>query len=651
MLVAAATIAVAACTPGSEPEHPPTSTTATDPTVTSTTEDISEERPSTRDILDDLGGMPCPDSDFTCVTIEVPLDHDQPDDGATIPVTFAVLPASGETTGAFVTANGGPGVAGVAYADSYTSVLDPAITASYDIVFFDQRGTTLSGALSCPEAAVAWYHSDADTDTPAAEEALAAAAETFAADCVAEMGDAEMLGFLSTAQAIEDLEAFRAALRYENLVLYGESYGTQFAQTYAAAHPDRVQRMILDGTVDLTNTGFEYFAEQAAAAGRTLEWTLAACDDEPACAFDVATTASAAYDRLAALLAEEPIMVDFPLPQGGWEERSFEAADLEVVAAGQMYGEEDRMLFLRALAAFSGRSDLVPMLRLLYPNLGLDPADETVVPDPFYSDAVYYGVECLDYSYRSSTAQAAADAFFRAGDDLDGAPLGSLFYGDLPCVYWPHAPQNAARPQPLAAEGIPTLVLGAEADPATPYEQSASVSARLADGHLIRQTGGPHVIFGRGNPCPDDAVTAFVLDGTAPKPNTVCRGSVIGDYQPLLPVAVSDLGSAEEALLAIEAEIYYLPEYYYWDGADDTAAGCHLGGTVTATVGDTGYSFSFDGCGLAPGLLLDGTGSYDWDRDVFVLELSVSSAECEYTYRREEDRISVDDRCAADPFR
>ena len=55
---------------------------------------------TTQDLLDALGGVPCFDwSIFTCVTIEVPLDHFNPADTRTIPVTFAVLPASGARKG------------------------------------------------------------------------------------------------------------------------------------------------------------------------------------------------------------------------------------------------------------------------------------------------------------------------------------------------------------------------------------------------------------------------------------------------------------------------------------------------------------------------------------------------------------------------
>ena len=98
----------------------------------------------TETFLQNLGGFQCfEDSIFTCVTIDVPLDHFNPSDTRTIPVTFAVLPASGVRKGMFVTATGGPGYSGIASADSYTEAFDPSIPEAFDIVFFDQRGIAL----------------------------------------------------------------------------------------------------------------------------------------------------------------------------------------------------------------------------------------------------------------------------------------------------------------------------------------------------------------------------------------------------------------------------------------------------------------------------------------------------------------------------
>ena len=114
----------------------------------------SSVQPGIENILQLPAGEPCPyDSIFTCVTIEVPLDHFNPADTRTIPVVFAILPASGDRKGMFVTATGGPGTSGVLSADYYSSGFDPSIFEAFDIVFFDQRGMGLSGGLTCPLAA------------------------------------------------------------------------------------------------------------------------------------------------------------------------------------------------------------------------------------------------------------------------------------------------------------------------------------------------------------------------------------------------------------------------------------------------------------------------------------------------------------------
>ncbi|HEY6628686.1 MAG TPA: alpha/beta fold hydrolase [Acidimicrobiia bacterium] len=604
---------------------------------------------STPEVIEALGGTPCPDSDFTCVTIEMPLDHFDDSDDRTIDVTFAILPATGESKGAFVTATGGPGTAGIMSADSYTSALDPAIPEQFDIVFFDQRGVGMSGGLTCPKAALGFYLAEADPTTESGQEAMADSAESFAGACVTEMGNPDSLPYLGTAQVIEDIEVFRQTFGFEQFVLYGESYGTQVAQTYAAAHGDQLDRMLLDGTVDLTLSGFTFYGQQATAFGQTLQATFNSCNADDSCLADMVEDPGTAYDGLAALLTEGPLTADFPIADGTTVERSFGLADLEVVASGQMYGESDRMMFNRALAAHSGRGDLVPLLRLLYPNLGTDPVDESIIEDPSWSDAIYYGVECQDYNFPGDGPQDVVDSFFEAGAEFDNLRLGSIFYGDLPCAFWPDRNTDTERPEPLVAEGTPTMVLGATADPATPFSNGVSVWTRLDDGFLLTQGGGPHVIFGRGNPCPDEDTTAFIIDGTKPSVST-CEGVVADIYVPLIPASVEEFEDAEALFDAVEWEINYLPEYYYWDGVEDSGAGCNLGGSMAFLVTDVGYGFDFVDCALTDGLVLSGTGSYDYDTDTFALEVTIGSPDCAYSYERAGADISLEDSCPSDSF-
>jgi len=621
-------------------------------------------------LLKQLGGFPCSDeSYFTCVTIPMPLDHFNPDDTRTIDVTFAVLPApvpkkNSKRKGMFVVATGGPGLSGVLSADWYVAEYDPKLFSHFDIVFFDQRGVGQSGGLTCPSAAVTYYRQDT-VGYPDEEAALKLFASTFSEECVNEMSDPELLPYLGTEQAVEDLELFRQIMRENKFWLYGESYGTQYAQTYAAKYSDRLVGMILDGTVDLTLNGWEFYTQQAQAFNDTLVSTLAACDGDPACyeeitsrmPFDPANIGDEkalwVFDFLATHLQRGPLHFLFPLPQGGYEERTFSFADLELVATSQLYNESDRMMLNRALATLATDLSIVPLARLLYIDAGLDPQTLEVIPDPSWSDAVFYGVECQDYGYPGSTPEEKAENYIRAGDSVSLPRFGSIFYGDLPCAYWPSANSDTTRPEPLLAPGVPTLVLGATADPATPVNNGIDVYSRLANGYLITTEGGPHVTFGYGIPCPDAIVTNFLVKGKVPaKRETVCEGVVAEEFVPLAPRSATAFAKPIQAFKSIETEINYLPEIYYWDGFTPTDTACVFGGTMSVSATDVGYAYTFDQCAFSKDFALTGAGSYNSYNDIFRLKVNTGGVwQCKgATFVRNVGKFKLTGTCTKQPI-
>jgi len=554
---------------------------------------------------------PCPDSDFTCITLRVPLDHFGPANGPTTNVTFALMRASdGPRKGVFVTATGGPGSSGISVADSYTSALDPRIAEEYDIVFFDQRGIGLSGPLQCPNSVLAFYTEPAiPTLSGAQAREYARAARTFSADCVEEIGiKPSRLAAYATRQAVEDLELFRAWLKADGLHLYGESYGTQYAQAYASAHPDRVASLLLDGPVDLTLTGTEYYAEDVHAFEDTLTHALDACTSVVECAADVGGgDALAAWDELATELRDGPISYEFVNAAGRIEEREFGFGDLETAAAGYVYSNFDQMLLQRAVAQAS-RGELLPMARLTWISLGQDPETLEAIEDSTYSDALFYAVECMDYAYgHGGTARREAD-YLAAGvaAGVSSVRLGSIFYGDLPCASWPVHPATEARPEYLTDTPFPIIVLASTTDPATPYAGALRIFENAADGYLITQPGGPHVIFGRGNPCPDELITELLLNGTLPARETTCEPMSPDPYL-RVPAAVltEDLG-ALDAMVATDDEISNSPDFWAWDEVEPLDVGCLQGGRMSFTVTNVGYRVQLRRCELTAGLPLTG---------------------------------------------
>ena len=304
-------------TPTSEPPAPPNSTVP------------EPSEPGTMDMmtkLKELGGVPCTENpDFTCVTITVPLDHFDSTNPEKLGVVFAVAPATGERYGMYVQAfPGGPGGEGISTGGLFW--FPDSILEHYDIVYFDQRGVGLSHPLMCPMA----YAKDflkylngtnqgglEGLDTPAEQQTAIDDARTFVDECVAEIGpDAARLEYFSTDQVAEDIEAFRQVIGDEKFMLYGVSYGTAVAQTYAAAHPERLMGLVLDGTTDLTLTGEQGALSQEKAFDEVLVATLEACDAEPACAADLGGDALTYMTSLPRSISENPVQYEFPLPSG-----------------------------------------------------------------------------------------------------------------------------------------------------------------------------------------------------------------------------------------------------------------------------------------------------------------------------------------------
>ncbi|WP_139206214.1 alpha/beta fold hydrolase [Blastococcus sp. DSM 46786] len=558
-----------------------------------------------------VGREPCPASEFECITLTVPADHR----AAASPaweVTFALRPADVEARGVLVTATGGPGSSGIALADRYTSAMDPEITDHYDLVFFDQRGIGRSEPFVC-DRALSSFEEVLDASSDAGErDGYAAAAERFAGNCFAEAGVAPSdAPLFATAQAAEDLEVFRRWYGAERLVLYGESYGTQFQQAYAAAHPDRVESLVLDGVVDLQTPLRSFAAESARAYSDVLAATLAGCDAEPVCAEDGPGASAAAYDALAAELRAAPRPYDHPLADGGTEERELTLEELEGAAMASLSSPHARRQLQRALNAAAGGDEL-PLARLAAATAGADPETGEVAVDPSFSPALFYAVECQDYPTvpDGSTGRAELDRWLdsAAADGVAGVRLDDVYYGDLPCLFWPRGEEPVRPPAAIADPPYPLLLLTADTDPNTPAGNAQRVLERApTDAALLVLTDGPHVLYGWGYACVDRAVTRLVTTGRLPaRPVTTCTDSLAEAYVPLPPASAAGYDDPWETVDLLLAELLG-PSFEAWPGTDALDLGCPAGGNAGYRITMAGaVRIALDGCAWTPGAPVDG---------------------------------------------
>jgi pimeloyl-ACP methyl ester carboxylesterase len=457
--------------------------------------------------------------DFSCVVLSVPVDHADPG-GEHWDVTFAVLRAEGEARGTYVTATGGPGSSGLAAADAYSSAFPAEIRRDFDVVFFDQRGVGQSQELRCDDAYADYYEPLDSTSSAAERDVFAAASTQFGEDCFAEAGvDPATAPRYATAQAVEDLEDLREWLGAPQLTLYGESYGTQYVQTYAARHPDRVARLVVDGVVDLSTGAQDFSVASARADTDVLAATMARCDAEPACADAAPGDSLAGYDELLARLTADP--VDVP---GG----EVDAYTLLSAAYGSLSDPWSRTELQDALNdALLGD---VAALDRLGNAAGSGPTAD-------FSDALFLAVECTDYDYvpQGGDPRAVLDQWLdrAAAEGIDQLRLGVHYYDKAPCLFWPGSATtpDVALPAPVTDPPYPVMVLNADTDPNTPFIGARRVLGALTPGAgpadaAVVQVYGPHVVYGRGDPCIDDPVDTFIETGQVPAERvTVCRWS------------------------------------------------------------------------------------------------------------------------------
>ena len=584
--------------------------------------------------------MPCPGagaSQFSCITLTVPLDHFAPGTART-DVSFAIRrhTAPGDARGVLVTALEPAGTSGIANADAVAQELGAAVRARWDIVVMDRRGVGRSGGLACPDAARAWITTDATSigaGTAGAptgtDAALIAAARTFSDDCVAEAGvDPATLRFLGTRHAAEDIEALRRYLAQDQLTLFGAADGGTLLQQYAAQHPDAVRALLLDAPMDPGTDGVDAWLESARAYENTLAATLLDCTTTPACARDVrGGDASAAYDQLARTLAQGPVTVNVPGADGKDADTAFTLSDLGAVAAAYVTTEQDRMLLQRAIAAAT-QDRWWPLARLRA-VVQAGTADASV--------ASRIAIRCADLGLLPGSGDPAAE-WLRIGREngTAAARLGQVWATDLPCATWPAGPDPDVPLATVDEPPFPVVVMGATLDPVTPWAGGERVARRAGPrrAHTILTAGGPHLTYGRGRQCPDRAITSYLVVGREPSARGSCTGAVAAAYVPLGTAARSKVKGTREALASADREITASADRLAWDGRGELRFGCPGGGWIAFSPGSGQADLALRSCAFTEGVPLTGTGSIVAGSGALALDLDGGAGDGTVSYRR-----------------
>src|SRR5215217_8009926 len=172
-----------------------------------------------------------------CGTLEV-YENRATKKGRMISLYILVLPATGDKRepDPLVYFAGGPGSAATEDASGIAGAF-AKIREHRDLLFVDQRGTGKSHPLNCD------FYNHADLQSylgyffPLED----------VRKCRPQLEANADLKLYTTTIAMDDMDEVRAALGYEQINLFGGSYGTRAALTYLKRYPKRVRTATLQG--------------------------------------------------------------------------------------------------------------------------------------------------------------------------------------------------------------------------------------------------------------------------------------------------------------------------------------------------------------------------------------------------------------------
>jgi pimeloyl-ACP methyl ester carboxylesterase len=443
---------------------------------------------------------------FVCGTVSVPMDYTAPT-GRTLELAVIKRPADepDNRIGSLLVNPGGPGSSGVEYARNADRIVRDGIRERYDIVGFDPRGVSGSEPLDCLDDAQLdrLLAFDGTPDTAAEEAQVVLLTQQFIAGCRAD--DAALLPFIGTDDAARDMDVIRAAVGDPRLYYFGASYGTFLGASYAELFPERVGRLVLDGAVDPAVSGRDLGKAQAEGFELAIGAFIADCYTQDDC--PLPQPASAAQARIAQLFSDTDAK---PLRSESGRAVTESLATIGVITA--MYDEASGWPILRD--AFDGDGSLLLALADLYADRGEDGSYAN------NQNEVIVAVNCFDRPQTGTLATVKTDAVeFASVSPLFGEYIA---WGGVSCNEWPA--KSPTQPTPVTAAGsAPILVTGTVRDPATPYQWAVNLAGQLESGRLLTYDGDGHTAYTRGSDCIDDAVDAYLLEGTLPAEGTVCR--------------------------------------------------------------------------------------------------------------------------------
>ncbi len=485
----ALTLLVTSC--GQSATSPTPTEVAPEPTVT--VEPTPTEEPSAEPVAT-FEETSCPfdvpkDIVVECGFVIVPEDHNDPD-GPTIRLAVAILKDQSEEhqPDPVLLLSGGPGEKTVHNALAMAQVLAP-IHPNRDFVVFDQRGVGLSEpALECPEFMQALLDL---MDEPDPDVALQTQFDAVMACRDRLVSEGHNLSAYNTTQNGADVNGIRIALGYDQVNLYGGSYGSLLAQATMRDYPEGIRSVVLTSVLPLEKS---LFVEGSTTIAKAIMHLLDTCAIDEVC--------NSAYPDLQEVLFEvidrlnaDPIPITITNPLDG---QSYDGLLTGDAVLGNLVSVLYQTPLIPSLPqaiydVYNGDYELMTQLSSIRLTL-LDAISRGMTFSVLCTEDLIgrtpedlLNVRAALPRQLVGTADPEATATSTRGGIVEYGSFGI-------CGNWPVQEAGAWVKEPLVSD-IPTLILGGEFDPVTPPEYGQLVAEHLSHSYFFEFPGVGHFII------------------------------------------------------------------------------------------------------------------------------------------------------------
>ncbi len=443
--------------------------------------------------------------------------------------------------------SGGPGVSPLELIRlTFEAAFAPVFPAQRDIILLDQRGVGFSRpALDCPEVtelSLELMDAELDGREVGDQERLDLLLETLLA-CEEALSALANLSAYNTAANAADINDLRLALGYDQVNLWGNSYGTRLALEVMRDYPDGVRSAVLDAVYP---PDVNLYLEAPDNANRAFEVLFDHCAADPAC--------NAAYPDLRAVFFETV------------ERLNGSPASVEITdfSTGESYpallGGDSMLAFL---FSYLYKSELLPLLPQIFYNASQDDFSlilqiqgALLVQQGAASHGMQFSVQCHD-EIAFTTAEALDErltGYPELAPLFERGILGKLSFAV--CAEWDSGQARARENEPVASD-IPTLVLVGEYDPVAPPAWGRHAAETLTNSFFFEYPGVGH--GATGSECPRDMMIAFLND-PATEPDDACIAEMRLEF--VLPTDLADVTFVPATVEAAGIQVIVPEEWF-----------------------------------------------------------------------------------------